>query len=101
LYAGCLVLLPVLATWIGERNITLAFLLYLPRAIILIPLPFLVVGTLPFSWRLALLQLAAGVFFFTYGMGYEWRGSTHQHFDGTHGSPQLTVVTCNYGQNAN
>ncbi|WAC19638.1 endonuclease/exonuclease/phosphatase family protein [Luteolibacter sp. SL250] len=101
LYAGSLILLPVLATWIGERNITLAFLLYLPRAIILVPLPFLFIGTLPFSWRLALVQLAAGGFFFTYGMGYEWRRSTHQHFDGTHGPPQLTVLTCNYGQNAN
>lgn len=100
-YAGCLVLLPVAAAWIGERNITLAFLLYLPRAIILIPLPFLFIGTLPFSWRLALLQLAAAGFFLTYGMGYEWRGNTAKHFDGIHDPSHLTVVTCNYGQNAN
>jgi vancomycin resistance protein VanJ len=100
-YAGCLVLLPVLAAWIGERNITLAFLLYLPRVIILIPLPFLFIGTLPFSRKLALVQLAAGAIFLTYGMGYEWRRSTEKHINGTHGPSHLTVVTCNYGQNAN
>jgi vancomycin resistance protein VanJ len=100
-YAGCLVLLPLLAASIGEKNITLAFLLYLPRVAILIPLPFLFIGTLPFSWRLALVQLAAGTLFITYGMGYQWRGSTASRFDGTHGPSHLTVVTCNYGQNAN
>ncbi|RYD30521.1 MAG: hypothetical protein EOP87_16520, partial [Verrucomicrobiaceae bacterium] len=94
-YAGGLVLLPVMAAWIGERNITLAFLLYLPRVVALIPLPFLFILTLPFSWKLSVVQLLAGGIFFTYGMGYEWRGATVKRLTGPPESSCLTVMTWN------
>lgn len=101
LYAGTLVLLPILAAWIGEKNITLAFLLYLPRVVALLPLPFLLLATLPFSRKLVLVQLAAGLVFFTFGMGYEWRGSTAEHFAETREPSRLTALTYNRGENAN
>lgn len=100
-YAGSLVFLPILAAWIGEKNITLAFLLYLPRVIALLPLPFLFLPTLFISWRLALVQLLAGLFFLTFGMGYEWRGSDATQFAGKPGASQLTALSCNRGQHGN
>jgi len=96
-----LVLLPVLAAWIGEKNVTLAFLLYLPRVIALLPLPFLLFATLFFSKRLALVQLLAGLAFLTFGMGYGWRGNAATRYHRSSGESQLTALTCNRGQHAN
>jgi vancomycin resistance protein VanJ len=100
-YAGLLVLLPVLAAWIGEKNVTLAFLLYLPRVIAMLPLPFLLLTTLFFSWRLASVQLVAGLVFLTFGMGFEWRGSPDGEFSRTIGKSELIALTCNRGQHGN
>jgi vancomycin resistance protein VanJ len=99
-YAGLLFLLPVLAAWIGEKNVTLAFLLYLPRVIALLPLPFLLLATLFISWRLALVQLVAGLVFLTFGMGFEWRPNTGKHFARSPEATQLTALTYNRGQHA-
>lgn len=101
IYAGALLLLPILAAWIGEKNMTLAFLLYLPRVIVLLPLPVLILVTLFLSWRLALVQFAAGLVFFTFGMGYEWRGNTESQFDPADNPNELTILTYNRGQHAN
>jgi vancomycin resistance protein VanJ len=100
-YAGSLLLLPILAAWIGEKNVTLAFLLYLPRVVALLPLPFLLLATLFFSRRLALVQVVAGLVFFTFGMGYEWRRSPDGHFGKTPEPSQLTVLSYNRGEHAN
>jgi vancomycin resistance protein VanJ len=99
-YAGALLLLPVLAAWIGEKNVTLAFLLYLPRVIALLPLPFLFLATLFLSWRLALVQLVAGLVFVTFGMGFEWRSNSGKHFAQSPEPSQLTALTYNRGQHA-
>ena len=100
-YAGCLMLLPVMAAWIGEKNISLAFWLYVPRVIALLPLPVLFFFTLFVSRKLALLQLIAGLIFLTFGMGYEWRANTKAQFGLKHNPAVLTALTYNRGQHAN
>ncbi|QTN31991.1 endonuclease/exonuclease/phosphatase family protein [Akkermansiaceae bacterium] len=100
-YVGLLLLLPVLAAWIGERNVTLAFLLYMPRVIALLPLPFLLAPTLLFSRRMALVQIAAGLLFLTFGMGFEWRRDTSRKFAAPPAPSELTALTWNRGQHAN
>lgn len=100
-YAGILLLLPLLASWIGENNITLAFWLYLPRAIALLPLPILFLITLFINRKIAILQIAAGLAFFTFGMGYEWRGNSTAPFDQPNDTNMITALTYNRGQHAN
>lgn len=99
-YVVTLLLLPILAAWIGEKNVTLAFLLYLPRVIALLPLPFLILPTLFFSRKLALVQLVAGLAFLTFGMGYEWRRSLDKRFAASTEPSQLTALSYNRGQHA-
>ena len=100
-YALLLLALPALAAWVGEKNITIAFLLYLPRVIPLLPLPFLLLPTLFFDWRLALAQLAAGLVYLTFGMGYEWRTSDQAKFEQSPEPSQLIALTNNHGQSGN
>lgn len=100
-YAGLLLLLTLLATWIGENNITLAFWLYLPRVFVLLPLPFLFLITLFINRWFALLQLVAGWVFFTFGMGYEWRGKSTEPFSQPNDTSMITALTYNRGQHAN
>lgn len=100
-YIALLLLLPALAAWVGEKSITLAFLLYLPRVIPLLPLAILLPASLFYSRKLTLAQLAAGLVFLTFGMGYEWGGSPDEKFDRTTVKSELNAMTCNRGQHGN
>lgn len=98
-YALALVGLVAGLYWIGEQHMTLGFLLYVPRQAFLLPLPFLVLMTLPIHWKLVPVQVVGGAAFILFGMGWqsrsshEWKGSAE---DGVY-----TVMTYNRGQHAN
>ncbi len=85
--------------WIGEQHMTLGFLLYLPRQTFLLPLPFIMVLTLFFDWKLVGLQIAAGAAFVAFGM--EWQGRSVNVWKGTVEEGIFTVLTYNRGQHAN
>jgi len=85
--------------WIGEQNVTSAFLLYVPRQIFLVPLPFLALLTLFFHWRLVPLQVAAGLAFVVFGMGWQPRQAVE--WNATAKTGEITVLSYNRGQHAN
>lgn len=68
-YGGGLLLLVLLLRAAGENNMTLAFVLYWPRQVFLLPLPFLLLLTLPFSRWQALVQALCGAAFLKLGLG--------------------------------
>jgi endonuclease/exonuclease/phosphatase (EEP) superfamily protein YafD len=85
--------------WIGEHNVTFAFLLYVPRQIFLLPLPFLAVLTLFFHWRLVPLQIVAGIAFAVFGMG--WQPRRELAWSPQPAVGEITVLSYNRGQHAN
>lgn len=85
--------------FIGEHNITTAFLLYLPGTVFLLPLPFLFIVTLPFHWRMAFTQLAAGTAFVWLVMG--WQFHQPEAVPATAGGTSLTLLTYNRGEHMN
>ena len=94
---GLLLLIP-LFQWPGENNLTLAFLLYVPRQLFLLPLPLIVLLALIVNWRLPALPLIAATVFVLLGMEYEVRTPPANLHRDEH---TLTVLTYNRGQHRN
>ncbi len=94
-----------LATWlalklVGERNITTAFLLYLPPfAWLLGLLPLLLLG-LVFHWRCLAIQLSMGVLICWGWLGYGIVQGTDRHQSGS-SAEVLSIMTYNRGQHMN
>ena len=99
-YALSLVVAVLALRWIGERNLTFAFVLFLPRVGFLLPLPFLILPSLIFHWRLLPLQLAIAPLFMVFGMGWQF-GSRPELPAAVTAPPELRVLTYNRGQHAN
>ncbi len=99
LYCLGLLLSPWLLSAVGERNLTFAFALYLPRILFLFPL-FGVVPILLFvEWRLLPLPLLAAVVFWMGAMGWN-AGGTSESQPSVPGQT-LNVLTYNRGQHMN
>lgn len=98
-YAIILLLGILLSRLVGENNMTLAFLLYLPRSLFLLPaLPLLFLVCFV-DRRIAGLLAASLLFFAFSGMGWQLRGLP-EPTSSTIGE-SLTVLTYNRGQHAN
>jgi vancomycin resistance protein VanJ len=98
-YAACLLLLMLGFRWIGERNLTLAFLLYLPRLIFLIPGVFLLVPAILFHRGSALALLLSASWFLFGAMDFRLRAAPSPSAS-TPGK-SLIVLTYNRGEHAN
>lgn len=97
-YAGLLLLSLALFRGVGEQNLTVAFLLYLPRALFLAPALFLLPPAILFHRLSALtLVLAGSIFVFS---AMDFRPRTAPEPDHSAGSEVLTVLTYNRGQHA-
>ncbi len=96
-YAALLVLHGTfLLPFVGERNVTTAFLLYLPPAIWLLPLPPLMVVAWLRRKRYLFLLLGAMAWFLTLGLGWQWNP-----LKGGGDGRRLVLVTYNRGQHSN
>jgi vancomycin resistance protein VanJ len=98
-YALGLLFLMFAFGWIGERNLTLAFLLYLPRVIFLIPGTFLLVPALLLHRWSALALLVCSIWFVFGAMDFRLRAAPDP-LPSTPGK-SLTVLTYNRGEHAN
>jgi endonuclease/exonuclease/phosphatase (EEP) superfamily protein YafD len=96
LYAATVIVSLLAMRWIGERNVTFAFLLYVPRQAWLLPLAFLFPPTLLFHWKLAAAQLAGAALFVMVGMGFELAPRTAAV--GKDATRCLTMLTYNRGE---
>ena len=82
---------------VGERNLTLAFFLYLPRVLFLLPALCLLPAALLWRrWISAVALVGAGAFFFVSAMGY--RGGTPPPRESAVPGETITVLTYNRGQ---
>lgn len=86
--------------FVGEHNITTAFLLYLPPLIWFVPLVPLMFLGLVFHRRCLLAQLAMGGLLLVVWLGYSFSGHSLGAGDGDR-TAQLVVMTYNRGQNMN
>lgn len=93
----------LLMSRVGENNMTLAFILYLPRQGFLLPLPFLFLITLPFHWRLALVQIPLAIIFIKFGMGWQLPPEAKTVLEAPESRPHetFTILTYNRGQHLN
>ncbi len=96
-YTLCLLALVWSTTSIGERNGSLAFLLYLPPVIWFLPAPLLSVLGLAFHRKSLLLMLVTLGLVTWYWLGYQWPGLNWED-RGNH-PDALTILTYNQGQN--
>ena len=62
-YGFFLLLLFLSCRWVGEQNLTTAFLIFLPPLGWLLPLPLLSAATILFSWRMVCVQFLGAVAF--------------------------------------
>lgn len=99
-YASTLLLLALSLRLIGENNVTLAFLLYLPHIIWLLPLPALLLPTLIWQRKVFLTLILTSTFFIWSVMGYRL-GSDEPLPQSGRTADMLTVLTYNRGQHAN
>lgn len=97
-YALSLIALPIVFSWIGERNLTLAFLLFLPRTIVLLPLPFILLPSFFLSKWQSLLLVSASLIFIYFGMGYRIGASQESKFSESKTTNELSILTYNRGQ---
>lgn len=97
-YAGLLVLFLALFRSVGEQNLTIAFLLYLPRVLFLAPVVFLLLPAVFFHRLSALTLLLAGTFFVFAAMDFRPRAAVKPEI--SPGSEYLSVLTYNRGQHA-
>jgi len=97
LFIASLFLVALGLRFVGEHNVTSGFLLYLPRQIFLLPLPFLMVITIPFAWKQVVVQVAAALAFVVFAMGWQFRAA--QPEPPKSGLLTLTVLTYNRGEN--
>ena len=98
LYFGVLVVTLLLMRWVGERNVTFAFLLYVPKLIFLLPLPLLIFPTILFHWRLAFVQVLLAAVFSKFLFGWQMTG---RELETERAANHLTVLTYNRGQHMN
>lgn len=99
LYSLGLLLAPWLLRVVGENNVTLAFLLYVPRILLLFPLIAVIPLLLIFQWRLLPLPFIAALVFAGWGMGWEWHPSANP--TPSKQGKTLNVLTYNRGQHMN
>lgn len=98
LYGALLLLALLCFRFIGEQNLTVTFLLYLPRVLFLLPAAILLPLVLLVDRRIAILLFAACLAFFFFGMGWQL-GATPEPLASAPGR-SLTVLTYNRGQHA-
>jgi endonuclease/exonuclease/phosphatase (EEP) superfamily protein YafD len=96
-FIGSLITVTLGLRFAGEQNVTTAFLLYVPRQVFLLPLPFLVLITIPFDWRQVVIQIFAAIAFVLVAMGWQIHPAPVQQPEA--GSIPLTVLTYNRGEN--
>jgi len=85
--------------WIGEKNLSLAFLLYLPRSIFLLPCALLLLPAILFHrWSALALVLSSLAFLFS-SMGF--RAKSEPGASPAITGESLTVLTYNRGQHGN
>jgi endonuclease/exonuclease/phosphatase (EEP) superfamily protein YafD len=99
-HAALLLFLIAAFRWVGENHLTLAFLLYLPRVIFLLPAPFLLLpAVLCRRWTATLALSGASLLFLNVAMDLRWRGAAPP----TAATPgaSLIVLTYNRGEHAN
>jgi endonuclease/exonuclease/phosphatase family metal-dependent hydrolase len=85
--------------FIGEKNLTFAFLLYLPRVAFLIPVAVFIPFTLLFCRKSFLLLVGSSLIFLFPGLG--WRPGSEPVPEASIPGESLTVLTYNRGQHAN
>jgi endonuclease/exonuclease/phosphatase (EEP) superfamily protein YafD len=85
--------------WIGEKNLTLAFLLYLPRNAFLIPSALLLLPAVLFHRWAAVALLISSIFFLLVGMDFGPRIDSAP--SPSEAGKSLTVLTYNRGQHGN
>lgn len=98
-YATFLLLLIVSFRWIGEKNLTLAFLLYAPRTAFLIPSLLLFLPAILWHRRSALVLVICSVFYLFLGLDFR-AGKTPLPSPSSPGK-SLTVLTYNRGEHMN
>ncbi len=99
LYCIGLLLSPWLLGFVGERNLTSAFALYLPRTLFLLPLIVVIPLLLLIQWRLLPLPILSAVVFWMVGMGWNTGGNTT--IVPSDSRQTLNVLTYNRGQHMN
>jgi vancomycin resistance protein VanJ len=98
-YALLLLLVMLSLRWIGEKNLTLAFLLYLPRNAFLIPSAFLLLPAMLWHrWSALALVLGSLAFLF---WGLEYRAGFARTPAPSVPGNSLTVLTYNRGEHMN
>lgn len=98
LYAIFLLGLRFALQWVGERNVTAAFCLYLPPLVWLLPLCLLMPLALLFHRRCFVFLVALAVFTIWGWLGFQLGEEKRETADGRAG---LSVMTYNRGQNMN
>lgn len=99
LYGILLLLLLFGFRYIGENNVTFAFLLYVPRVLFLLPAVVLLPLVLLADRRVTILLFGTCLAFFFFGMGWQL-GAAPEPITSEPGK-SLTVLTYNRGQHAN
>ncbi len=98
-YVISLLLCIVFFRYVGEKNLTFAFGLYVPRAVFLLPAIILFPVLLLIHRRLFALLAVACALFVWIGMGWEIRKTPTAVT--SQAGKEITVLTYNRGQNAN
>lgn len=96
-----LIALPLLLRHVGERNLSLAFCLYVPLQIWLLPLiPLFGIALLSLQWRLLPFLLLAAPVFALWPMGYRFGGG-ELPAPAERPPESLTILSYNRGQHLN
>jgi vancomycin resistance protein VanJ len=98
-YAMLLVFGAIAFEHIGERNLSFAFALYLPRHVFLLPGLLLLPVALIAHWRVGLVLLGAMIFFPWQAMGWKARPAPEPAASAPKAS--ITVLTYNRGEHMN
>lgn len=98
-YAAFLLMSMLSLRWIGEKNLTLAFLLYLPRNAFLIPSLFFLIPAIVVHRRAALFLLGCSAAFLIWGMDFRPRPVPSP--SPSEPGRSLTILTYNRGEHMN
>jgi len=96
-YIAFLLLLITSLRSIGENNLTIAFILYLPQVAWLLPIPLILLPAMLWQRKLSLALVLTAGFFVVTVMGYRF-GSNEPLPDSERGSETLTILSYNHGQ---